>query len=88
MAYINVGAYIDGKRPKSKTALKTALKDAPETVRFDCTAAVGPDAGRSDIMGNDLPAGDTLTVCGPDPYTKRSWYASVSLNSKGGIKVQ
>lgn len=87
MAFVNVGAYIDGNRPKSKKVLKEALRDAPETVRFDRTAAVGPDAGQPDIMGNELPAGDTLTVVGPDPYTARTWYASVSKTAKG-IEVQ
>lgn len=87
MAFINVGAHIDGKRPKSKKALKEALRDAPETVRFDCTAAVGPDAGRSDIMGDSIPDGATLTVAGPDPYTSRKWFASVKLSTKGGVST-
>ena len=87
MGFINVGAYVDGKRCKTKAALKRALKEAPETVRFDCTAAVGPDAGRSDIMGNNLPANDKLSVCGPDPYSDRKWYANVSVG-KNGARVQ
>ena len=88
MSSINVGAYVDGDRCKTKTALKRALKEAPETVRFDVTAAVGEHAGKPDIVGNEIPADAKLSVCGPDPYTARNWWASVSIGQKGNIRVE
>lgn len=87
MQYIQVGAYVNDERCPSKAALKRALKDAPETVKFDCTAAAGPHANRGPIKGTEVPKGDTLSVCGPDPYTNRKWYASVSIGRTGNIRV-
>lgn len=87
MAFINVGAYINGARPKSKKALKDALKDAPATVTFDRTSVIGPGSVGGPIKGDALPEGDILSVTGPDPYTSRKWYASVKLNGKGGISA-
>ena len=82
MSYINVGAYVNGARPQSKKALKEACAawsasptDAP-SLRFDSTAMMGPRAGE-DILPATIGA-DTLSVVGPDPYAKRSWYASVT----------
>lgn len=40
MAYVNVGAYVNGVRPKTKKALKEAMANAPETVQFDRTSHV------------------------------------------------
>lgn len=73
MAYINVGAKINGERPKTKKALREAMKAHPETVLFDRTAAFD---GQGTIRGDELPR-DTLQVVGPDPYAKRTWYASI-----------
>lgn len=86
MAFVNVGAYVNNERCPSKAALKRALKEAPDTVRFDCTSAVGPDAGRADIKGTEVPEGDTLVVVGPDPYTNRKWYGNVKIG-KNGVTV-
>lgn len=87
MSYINVGARIDGERPKSKAALRRALTDHPESVQFDPTADLGPrsrsvaiDATVGDIGGNKL------SVCGSDPYTTRNWYATVEVKN-GQIKI-
>lgn len=79
MTFINVGAYVNGIRPKSKAALRRALETAPETVRFDCTAM--DQAGRN-IYTTNIPAGAQLSVVGPDPYTSRAWYGTVKLSSK------
>lgn len=73
MAYVNVGAKVNGERPRTKKALKEAMAAHPETVLFDRTAAF---EGRGPIRGDELPE-DTLQVVGPDPYTNRKWYASI-----------
>jgi hypothetical protein len=74
MPFINVGAYVDGVRPKTKKALKEACANDPNRTRvvFDGTA-LNNEGHRYTL---DHP-NDTLQVCGPDPYTKRNWYASV-----------
>lgn len=82
MSYINVGAR-DGKgmRVKTKKALKELMSTAPSTVRFDVTAGIGPAAGDF-FTGDKIPGGYNLSVVGPDPYTKRVWYATVTDTGK------
>lgn len=80
MSHINVGAYIDGKRCPTKKALKDALKSAPDTVTFDGTSPMGPQFTGP---ASAAPEGDTLSVCGPDPYTSRKWFASVKRTGDG-----
>jgi hypothetical protein len=82
MASINVGAYVDGKRPVSKAALKRALADAPESVEFDTTSMF--DGGAGPYSGTELPVGVTLSVVGPDPYTRRNWYGTIVRNARTG----
>ena len=85
MSFINVGAYVGGQRPKSKKALREALAASPGTVFFDSTAAFGAHAGE-DLPAVRLPeilGGDVLEVVGPDPYSKRNWYATVAVAGTG-----
>lgn len=74
--YVNAGAYVAGARPRTKKALREALATAPGSVIFDTTAAFNPFAH---YRATEIPAGVTLSVVGPDPYAKRSWYASVTF---------
>jgi hypothetical protein len=82
MSYINVGAFTrNGQRVPSKKALKELLKADPSDVLFDPTSLFGDQAV---ICGDDLSAnGAKLTVCGPDPYLRRSWFATVERTEKG-----
>lgn len=80
MTTINVGAYIDNRRAPSKAALKRALAATPELVAFDPTSAFGPSGA---FNGDHIPAGAILSVVGPDPYSDRRWYATVSRTPKG-----
>jgi hypothetical protein len=82
--YVNVGAFIDGRRAPSKKALKIALADAPERVHFDTTSALGPSA---EYTGLTVPEGVSLQVVGPDPYADRRFYATVKINSRTGKVV-
>ncbi len=84
MAFINVGASLNGARIASKAALKRAIKDTPDAVEFDSTSPMGQqyDGGPADI-----PTGVKLSVVGPDPYTNRKWYATVERTSTGAVKV-
>jgi len=78
MAYINVGADYNGRPIATKTALKSLLKSDPLNVRFYGTSDFTPFGGDVTAIGSN-----TLTVVGPDPYRKRTWYASVKMTSKG-----
>jgi hypothetical protein len=81
MGYENVGARVNGERPKSKKALKEAVRDNPGSVTFDPTSlfTTALEDFRAD-RGNDW-HGVILTVTGPDPYTSRKWYATVKYNA-------
>lgn len=85
MSYVNCGAYVDGKRPATKAALKRALAENPAGVEFDGTSPMGPQF--SDMSGVNVPEGMSLSVVGPDPFTKRNWYATVKVNVKTGKVV-
>jgi hypothetical protein len=88
MSFINAGAKdLDGNRIKSKKALKQALSQDPASVVFDGTSPMGPQHFSRPATVAALPEGYTLTVCGPDPYTKRSWWANVTMvNGKITVK--
>lgn len=69
------------RRPATKKALREALLADPASVRLVTTSAFGGFAGRA----TELPAGLTFNVVGPDPYRKRSWYASVERKADGSV---
>lgn len=81
MTYTNVGALIDGRDAPSKRALKAALADDLGRVEFYTTSAFGPAVS---FTGGAIPQGAVLTVVGPNPYTKRSFYATVKVNERTG----
>lgn len=85
MTYVNVGAYCHGERVATKAALKRALANEPEAVSFDVTAAVGPRAGDI-ILATPGDIGDNkLSVTGPDPYTARNWYGTVTVGRNSRV---
>ena len=81
MGFKNAYCYVDGERPKTKKALKAALRDNPESVTFDRMTDFDRD---DEIPANALyiPRGLTLSICGPDPDRDRKWYASVFFNGE------
>lgn len=84
MEYVNVGAWVSGARPASKAALKRALSSDPASILFTPTSMLhrGPASYRPD----DIPAGVSLSVVGPDPETSRKWYATVELRN-GKVRI-
>jgi len=77
MAYINVGAsYAHGGRIQTKKALREELLSGNPVV-FDSTSPLGP-RNNEEIMSTDI-GEDTLSVIGPDPFTNRKWYATVTV---------
>ena len=71
-----------GATIKTKKALKELCANHPDVVRLYTTSAFGGFHGKAD----ELPANITFNVVGPDPYTARKWYASVT-NRDGKVKV-
>lgn len=71
--YVNAGAYVAGERPRTKRELREALRTVPHLVTFDCTAL---DKSGVTMTPADITDGSTvMQVTGPDPYTRRTWYA-------------
>jgi hypothetical protein len=82
MSWINTGARVNGARPRTKAALKRALEHEPEAVTFDVTSALGPRG--SEVITPATIGTSTLSVCGPDPYATRTWYATVAISGRTG----
>jgi hypothetical protein len=68
-------------RSKTKKALKEAASD-PASVSLEATSMFGNEY---DGPLNEAPDG-RYTVVGPDPYTDRKWYATITV-SAGQAKV-
>ncbi len=81
MGYINVGVHAPYN--STKRALKNGCEAEPGRVHFYSTALFGDQ-----FFGTaaELEEGKQLTVVGPDPYTSRKWYATVSMRD-GKVRV-
>lgn len=86
MSFINVGARdrATNAAVPTKAALKRALSQDSESVVFYSTSDMG--AQHQGTVASLAPT-DTLSVCGPNPYSNRRWYASVTRSADGKIKV-
>jgi hypothetical protein len=86
--FINVGARSkEGGLFATKKAMREALNSQPGEVVFYKTSPLDNSGLPSTITVETLPLGAVLTVVGPNPYTKRSWYASVQKRPDGSLKV-
>lgn len=92
--HINAGAFdkVTGRRVKTKAELKRLLKGAPHLVTFDLTSIT--DAGAvfngsevAEIL-HQAKGTKAYSVVGPDPYRKRDWYATVTVNHLGNLVVK
>jgi hypothetical protein len=63
------------------------MRISPERVQVYSTDAMGSDAGKT-WKGDELPKTDKYTVTGPNPYTSRKWYATMTVRPNGTIFVQ
>lgn len=81
---------LHGEHFASKAAIKRALADDPSMVRFTEIGTVAN--GFTDThwspeeLAAELAHGKTLTIVGPDPYTKRTYYGSLRA-SKGALRI-
>lgn len=78
MSYINVGVVgVTGLPIPTKKALRDALSQDPVSVRFYSTSPMGPQFNGH--VGNLADEATVLTVCGPDPFRKRNWWANIKI---------
>jgi len=87
--FVNVGARDVSSNADiaTKTDLKGRFANYPRTVELYVTDAFGPNAGKV-VFGDDLDIGVKYSVVGPNPYKKRSWYATVEKLPNGKITVK
>lgn len=76
------GIYIDGRRPKSKKAIKEAVAASPEQVEAEATALIGHEFSGSIV---NMPEGEKVAFVGPDPYRDRKFYGTIT--KRGGKLV-
>lgn len=84
--YVNVHAMDNQDKSDfaSKKALKDAIKTNPANVLFVGTSGFnGVTHGTLDILDK----GVKYSVCGPNPYKSRKWYATVEITHSGAIRV-
>lgn len=89
MTYINAGASYQWRRVKTKAELKRLLKAEPQNVTFDTTSlhAKPETVIASDLGNRPHGASESWSIVGPDPYSKRDWYATVKVNAKKNLVV-
>ncbi len=71
MAFINVGQ----RGATTKQALKEAVATDPASVQLYGTSPLGPQF--TGDTAADCPPEHKLAVVGPDPYSRRNWYATI-----------
>lgn len=69
---------------KTKKALREMIHSNPGDVRLFATSSMGPQfSGTADELPEDM----QFNVVGPDPYTRRDWYATVKHGARGQLVV-
>lgn len=95
--YVNCGALVvvgeKAQRIKTKAKLKELIdlrdrRGINIELGFDQTAIVHSGHVPGTATLEDLKEGVILSVCGPDPYTDRRWYAQVLRNKDGKVVVR
>jgi uncharacterized protein YciI len=89
--WINAGASVNGQRVKTKAELKRLLKSEPQNVAFDTTGEFpyGEWVQTASDLGNRPNHKDEAwQIVGPDPYTNRKWYATVTVNNLKNLVVK
>ena len=79
--YVQGGAKFSGN---SKKSLKEAIKENPSRVFLYDTSAFG---SKFSGCATELPEGMKFNVVGPDPYTRRDWFATIYKGRGGRLVV-
>ena len=69
------GIWINGERPKSKKAIREAVETNPAMVDVEATSWHGNEYGGP---LDKAPEGTMITFVGPDPYTSRKFYGTIT----------
>jgi hypothetical protein len=66
-------------RPRTKKELRITIKERPETVILERTAAPALDPNvEYEGKITEMPEGETVYVVGPNPYNSRKWFANLT----------
>jgi hypothetical protein len=84
--YYQGGAMFVG--PQTKTQLRKLIKERPATVHLYDTTAPVLGGAKWEGPADELPTGVVFNVVGPDPFTKRDWYASVYKGKRGQLIIK
>jgi hypothetical protein len=69
------GIFLNYRRPKSKKEIKEAVLSNPRSVSAEATSMFGGDFDGPII---NLADGQSITFVGPDPFTSRKFYGSIT----------
>lgn len=78
------GARVGGRWCPTKKALREALAADPASVLLEDTSLVTKPRH---FRGNEVPEGERIAICGPDPHHRRIWYATVMRKADGTVRV-
>lgn len=74
-------------RPKSKKEVKETAENHPEMVAIEWTSLYGnPPETELDILSRE--GAREIHFVGPDPYTSRKFYGTITISANGGVKVK
>lgn len=77
------GIYVNRRRPKSKKEIKEAIAVNPERVQIEATSIFGNEY---DGLVSEAPVG-RYNFVGPDPYTSRKFYGTITVGADGKVSV-
>ena len=88
MSFVNVGAIsrTDNTRFKTKAAFKRACFEDSTQVTIYSTSMFDSLRTTAAQLAQDKDT-RSFTVVGPDPERDRKWYATLTINRLGNIKV-
>jgi len=81
------GLYVNGRRPASKKEVKAAIANNPASVAIESTSYFAGTAMLAAHCG-ELAIGRKVTFVGPDPYTSRKFYGTITRVSADKWKVE
>lgn len=79
------GIYIRGRRPQSKREVKAACADNPENVKIEATSFHGDEYHGT---AAEYTGAKPIYFVGPDPYTSRKFYGTITRNKAGELTVK
>ena len=79
------GLFIQGRRPKSKVEVKRLLADTgTDGISVEATSMFGNEY---DGPLSEAPENTTIHFVGPDPYTSRKFYGTITLTN-GNVTIK